>query len=166
VNEVLSGGTIGALGDIEVFGSAPGVRPSGAGREAPFKTSGNVAAANAGADTASVSLFAWQTACDTPPDPIQGLDSFFVELLPSAGDGLHFFELINKGGTGTDLDAYFYAADCATLLGGAATSAGSEQASLPAGSRWVQIPLWAGTTDGFDVRVTTTLKPVTPPVRR
>lgn len=152
-----------ALAGIQVFGSAPGVAVAPVGGGAPFSEDGTVAVANAGGDTASVTLGAWQATCAPPPSGVQGFDTYMVELPDGSGDGAHYFTLTNHGGQSTDLDTYFYAADCSTVLGRAATGSADEAGPLPPGSKWVQVVLFAGTTDGFTATSASTLERVVPP---
>lgn len=150
---------------IQVYGSAPGVTAAKLKFEPPFTESGTVFRANPTATTGSPTVAVWQNTCAKPSPPIQGFDAYIVQLSETAGDGLHDFVLTNRGGIDTDLDAFFYAADCKTLLGNAATSSADEQGRLPIGSRWAMVHVWSGTTEGFDVVVKTSLRPVLRPVR-
>lgn len=71
----------------------------------------------------------------------------------------------NSGGTATDIDVYFYGADCTTFTGSIATGAAEENGLIPAGTRWAQFVLFAGTTDGFEAKAISTLEPVKGPTK-
>ena len=149
------------LGGIQVLGTAPGmaVAPIGGGK--PFTDpAGAVALANAAGPDASVTFNEFALACMTPAS--QGLDAYIVELPDTAGDGVHNFA--TKGGQelARDLDAYFYGAHCAPT-GAIASGSADEAGPIPPGSKWAVIVLFAGTTDGFSVTVTSTLERVIPP---
>jgi extracellular elastinolytic metalloproteinase len=172
VTKTLGGGTVAAIAGLEVFGSAPGVKLNPVGGDPALVESGTITLANAGGGGAgggaSITENEWLNKCQNGLDAMpvtQGLDGWVVQLPDNAGDGVHFFEVINSGGTSTDLDAYFWNADCTATLGQAATGAASEAGPLPPGSRWALIILFAGTTDGFQTRVTTTLERTTPPTK-
>jgi extracellular elastinolytic metalloproteinase len=160
-----TGSDSSALAEVQVFGSAPGVVPVAMAGSAPFVEQADVTLANPGADTASITLAAWQAACAKPVSPIQGLDSYMVEFPEAVAAGLHEMKITNAGGTATDLDVYFYGADCTTVTGAIATGAADESGLIPAGTRWAQITLFAGTTDGFEVKATSTLEAVRGPTK-
>ncbi|HVL89488.1 MAG TPA: M36 family metallopeptidase, partial [Actinomycetota bacterium] len=149
------------LSGIQVLGSAPGMAVAPVGGGKPFVDSdGSVAVANAAGPDASITYNEFSLGCMTPLS--QGLDAYVVALPRGAGDGVHNFA--TKGGQelARDLDAYFYGPDC-SMTGAIASPSADEAGPIPPGSAWAVIVLFAGTTDGFKVEVTSTLERVIPP---
>lgn len=146
------------LNDIQVYGSAPGLKTTARGLSAPFVEEGMIQVASENASTAGAAYTTFSQTCGKPPAPLNGVDGYVVQLPAAAADGMHLLEIINKGGDGTDLDGFIYNSKCA-LIANAATSAASEYKTLPAGSKWVLVTLYQGTTTGFTVGSKTTLEP-------
>lgn len=149
------------LGGIQVLGAAPNmaVAPIGGGK--PFTDpDGAVTLANAAGPDASITFNEFALACMTPAS--QGMDAYIVELPAGAGDGVHNFA--TKGGQelARDLDVYFYGPDCAPT-GDIASGSADEAGPIPPGSAWAVVVLFAGTTEGFSVHVSSTLERVIPP---
>jgi hypothetical protein len=157
------------IADLQIFGKGPSAVAQKIGGEPDFVENGSITLSNAGGGSggadASVTENAWLAACTKPQAPVQGLDGYVVELPDGYGDGLHKFALTNLGGNATDLDAYFWDADCGEELGRAATSNANEAATLPPGTKWVLVILFSGTSDGFEVRSATTIERVNAPTR-
>ncbi len=155
------------IGDLVVLGNAAGVTPKAIGGEPDFVDEGTIAVTNAGGGGAgggvSVTENVWLNTCAVPPGPIQGLDGWIVELPDNAGDGLHKLVLTNKGGQATDLDVYLWNADCSQTTGAIASPLANEAGPVPAGSKWVLVILFGGTTTGFETRVSGTLERVIAP---
>ena len=157
------------VADLQILGNAPNAVAQKIGGEPDFVEQGAVTLTNAGGGGegggASVTENIWLTTCSKPEAPIQGLDAYVVELPDGYGDGLHKFALTNQGGQATDLDVYFWNADCSEWVGQIASPLGNEAGPIPPKAKWALIILFGGTTDGFEVRASTTVERVQPPAR-
>ena len=90
--------------------------------------------------------FIFENTCVYPP-PTQGLDGYVVELPQGFGDGKHSFTVEGESlpnpvvGSSTDIDLYFYDADC-NRLGHSFLGVNPETGALPAGTKYVVLELF------------------------
>lgn len=156
----LGGQETGILAGLEVFGTAPGMKVTTFRRTIATGSSPGIAVANAGAPDTGVTATEFLVGCSEPVS--NGVDSYVLPLPEGSGNGTFFFE--TKGGSepGRDLDIFFYDATCG-LTGVVATPSADEFGAIPPGSAWALVVLFAGTTEGFDYYVRSTIENVVPP---
>lgn len=157
------------IADLQVLGKAPTAVAQKVGGEPDFVENGTITLTNAGGGGddggASVTEQLWLQTCSKPEAPIQGLDAYIVELPDGYGDGLHKLAVTNLGGQATDLDVYFWNEDCSEFVGQIASPLASEAGPIPPKAKWALIILYGGTTEGFEVRASTTVERVQAPAR-
>jgi hypothetical protein len=143
------------VGDIQVFGSAPGLEPGPPPPpDAPRSDTFTVAVGNPNNLLyPGVTGTELENLCQAPPAS-QDVDGHVTVLQGDEGDGQHAFAL-QAGPTVVDADVYLYDDSC-TQIGSYATGSANESGSIPSGTAYILTSMYAGAAGDMTLTITDT----------
>lgn len=145
------------VGEVQVFGRAPGIRPTEPKPDKPVRSRGSVGVGNPlqgsllGLDPyrPGVTELTWAASCPALP-PANGSDAWFTKLPKGSADGEHTITYSGSVPIG-EWQLWWYGADCAPITGGFQYL--DEAVTIPPGAAYAGFLLIYGAGASFDVVV-------------